>query len=1108
MHPTLLLFCSHLRTHNPVFSRTSVSMTHQLKNLVRTTLDAIGTTVAEPLTSDYKILSSLPSFHHFPSASDGFFPSSPIQLPVEKNDQVLLQLGLTRKAKMGPKFGPDPSLLTMKCQAQSATRLCIEIENAAHQAWKVPHSIVPRYPPSNPVKRHQELDETLDYEMIWNDPNSFSFTVLRKGTGEKLFDTSSLGVTMKDQYIELSTHLGGKGERGGQVANLYGLGENVGPLRRQPGTTTTMWARDSPCKPNTNLYGCHPFYMEVLPSGSAHGVLLLSSNGMDIVFSPEGDKLTYKVIGGAVELYIFTGPTPQQVIQQYTELIGRPCMIPYYAQGFHICRWGYDTLDKVKDVVAKFKKHSLPLEAMWVDIDYMKDYKCFTFDEERFPVKQLAEYVDQLHAQDQHMVMILDPGIKVQYQSGLYEPYDEGVAKGLFVKRRVKELEVAEDGTKYHEGDLVDFVGKVWPGKTTFPDWFNPGTQSYWTKYITEWYKKVPLDGIWIDMNEAASFHDGDCSHIESSEDRPIQPSDFALATVDPDEEADGAARIVQPQHAGANTKKKTDQTTDHHVDPKDAIAQHEREYEEQHDPHHPEREHLETSILSARNSPPLTVVDQQKTKPPIIYKHPNQPPYKINNNNEYADLEYRTISPDALHYGGITEYDAHNLYGHMEAIATYNAMRSIRPDRKPFILSRSTFPGSGQFASKWNGDNWSAEYDLKASISGLLNFQFFGISMIGADIGGFGDAASEELLIRWHQLGAFYPFMRNHNCITNPPQEPYITKLLGDITRKYLDIRYRLLPYWYTLFYRSHQDGRMVCSPLWILDPKDQNLLSNDEQFLVGESILVSPVLKLKQSSVKAYFPPGRWYDLHSGQLEVFVESSSKFLTVEAPLEKIPLHLAGGHILPRAGIVPDAFIGTTTQVRKAPIQILVALDETDCARGEYYHDDDSFKAADGTLVKFHARPGFLSMFSYNAKSFVDPAKSSQNEKPAEIDDDTTIAPHGSRNLRPTNVQSVLIWGIGLSRVEPNKVLKTGTVSSPCQIESHQIRVSIVDPVTPPSTESIQHQRELSAVPAEEILITWNASKAQLLVEFKRPGGLQILGNQALEVDWTEALVA
>ncbi|KAF9967204.1 hypothetical protein BGZ70_010421 [Mortierella alpina] len=1015
-------------------------------------------------TADYRILSSdPPPLHH-----DAAPPR--VHWPLHSTDKTHLQLGLVRHAALDPEFGPDPRLLDMTVHAQSRTRLCIEIENAHRQPWKVPQSIVPRHPASS----KQAQKQAVDYTVVWEDPDSFGFTILRTSSNERLFDTSGLGLTMKDQYLELSTRLTGDAaddDDRGRPVNLYGLGENMGPLRREPGTTSTHWARDSPCKPHRNLYGSHPFFLQILPSGRAHGVLLLTSNGMDVVMAPEGDRLTYKIIGGALELYVFTGPTPQQVIQQYTQLIGRPCMVPYYSLGFHMCRWGYDTVDKAKAVVAEFKRHALPLEALWIDIDYMEDYKCFTFDQTRYPVKQLAALADELHANNQHLIMILDPGIKLQYQMGLYEPYDEGVARNLFIKRKITAQEAAEDKTaKLRAGDLVDFVGKVWPGKTVFPDWFHPEAQEYWTKHIAAWLQQVPLDGIWIDMNEAASFHDGDCSHIESSDDRPVRLSDFAPAEpADPlDEDSPKKGSLLQPQHlqqpqhaqsdSDAKKKRKHAQAHSthskgghHHSDtqPKEEIALREHEYEDLHDPHALERNKDHGYLPSMRLKKDPTS-EQGESRPPVIYTRPNQPPYSINNNNEYAELEYRTLSVDALHHGDITEYDAHNLYGHMEGIATYQALRTIQPTKKPFILSRSTFVGSGQYVAKWTGDNWSSEEDMRASIAGLLNFQLFGISMVGADIGGFGDAASEELLIRWHQLGAFYPFMRNHNCIVNPPQEPYISTTLTEVTRTCLHLRYRLLPHWYTLFYRA----RMVCSPLWVLDPKDPELLAIDDQFLVGESLLVSPALCLEQNVVEARFPPGRWYDLHSGLLEVYVGStgkevvSSEVIEIDAPLSKIPVHVRGGNILALASTRDNTALETTRQVRDAPLQILVALDETERARGECYHDDDSFETADGTLVKMEARPGVFTLIAHAARSTEhDHDDDGAGEVRTDEEEDggvdyLQLPPVGHEGQRSTAIQSISVWGLSLGAMVARRGRRVSAdeVKSSAQLESHQVR--------------------------------------------------------------------
>lgn len=305
-----------------------------------------------------------------------------------------------------------------------------------------------------------------------------------------------------------------------------------------------------------------------------------------------------------------------------------------------------------------------------------------------------------------------------------------------------------------------------------------------------------------------------------------------------------------------------------------------------------------------------------------------------------------------------------------------------------------------------------------------------------------------------------------------------------------------------------------MVCSPVWVLDPTDEALLSNDEQFLVGEAILVSPALELKQTVVHARFPAGRWYDLHTGALQIFVRSNakaaqgkaSKVFAMDAPLDQIPVHLRGGHILPRAGIEPGEFIRTTSQVRKAPIEILVALDETECACGELYHDDDSFAPVDGTLVKFEARPGLLTMSSFAASGQVDSLTEGLETNAPDRNDVDLCVPQGSKELRPTYVQSIAVWGVGMDHVTPGRI-SDGDSKSSSQVEPFQVRVSIVD-VVAPTRRSLQHQRELSRVNPDECMIEWDPARSLLRVQFTRRGGLEVRGDQALEVDWTEALVA
>lgn len=130
-------------------------------------------------------------------------------------------------------------------------------------------------------------------------------------------------------------------------------------------------------------------------------------------------------------------------------------------------------------MVNRHKEAEMPMDCAWIDIDYMDDYKPFTYSQSRFPPEKFSEFVKILHKNHQKLVVIVDPGIKVKKG---FRPYDEGIKKNLFIKR----------------ADGKDFVGKVWPGTTVFPDWFHPDAQQYWTEMIKQWLGQVPIDGLWI----------------------------------------------------------------------------------------------------------------------------------------------------------------------------------------------------------------------------------------------------------------------------------------------------------------------------------------------------------------------------------------------------------------------------------------------------------------------------------------------------------------------------------------------------------------------------------------------------------------------------------
>lgn len=182
---------------------------------------------------------------------------------------------------------------------------------------------------------------------------------------------------------------------------------------------------------------------------------------------------------------------------------------------------------------------------------------------------------------------------------------------------------------------------------------------------------------------------------------------------------------------------------------------------------------------------------------------------FPLNNGGQHQPLNWKTIPMNARHY--VTTHDnVHNLYGHLEAVATRKVLEQVRGKRS-FVISRSTFPGSGKHAGHWLGDNNSSWEDLRNSIAGVLNFNMFGIPLVGADICGFVGNTTEELCARWMQLGAFYPFARNHNSKDAIPQEPYRWPKVQSAAKSALNTRYLILPYYYLLFFRAHTTGSMV---------------------------------------------------------------------------------------------------------------------------------------------------------------------------------------------------------------------------------------------------------------------------------------------------------
>uniref|UniRef100_A0A3P9M1K9 Glucosidase, alpha n=1 Tax=Oryzias latipes TaxID=8090 RepID=A0A3P9M1K9_ORYLA len=197
-----------------------------------------------------------------------------------------------------------------------------------------------------------------------------------------------------------------------------------------------------------------------------------------------------------------------------------------------------------------------------------------------------------------------------------------------------------------------------------------------------------------------------------------------------------------------------------------------------------------------------------------------------------------QTMPKDAVHHDGWEHRDLHNLYGFYQHKATVEGLitRSGGSER-PFVLSRSFFAGSQRFGAVWTGDNVATWEYLRISIPMVLSLSLAGVAFCGADVGGFVQDPEPELLVRWYQAAALQPFFRGHAAMETKRREPW---LFGEevtaVIRSAIQQRYRLLPFWYTLFHRAHTCGLPPVRPLWVEFPTEESTFTVDDRYMIGE--------------------------------------------------------------------------------------------------------------------------------------------------------------------------------------------------------------------------------------------------------------------------------
>ncbi|MEI6310195.1 MAG: TIM-barrel domain-containing protein, partial [bacterium] len=269
------------------------------------------------------------------------------------------------------------------------------------------------------------------------------------------------------------------------------------------------------------------------------------------------------------------------------------------------------------------------------------------------------------------------------------------------------------------------------------------------------------------------------------------------------------------------------------------------------------------------------------------------------NDMNEPSDLA-NGDPPPFLHHdreGEPSDHRAcHNIYGLQMARATFEGLQRLRLNQRPFLLARSTSAGGQRFGATWTGDNQSSFQHLRLSLAMVLSLGLSGFSFAGCDVGGFSRSCWGELLARWTQLAAFFPFFRNHCAKGNSSQEPWaFGEPYQGVCRQAIELRYQLLPTLYTAFHQCSRSGLPILRPLFFDWPEVAKIEEEQSQFLFGDSLMAAPVLEEGATERQVYLPPGTWYDYWTGH----VLSGEQRLRVPTPLEAIPLYARAGSAIP-----------------------------------------------------------------------------------------------------------------------------------------------------------------------------------------------------------------
>ncbi len=286
-----------------------------------------------------------------------------------------------------------------------------------------------------------------------------------------------------------------------------------------------------------------------------------------------------------------------------------------------------------------------------------------------------------------------------------------------------------------------------------------------------------------------------------------------------------------------------------------------------------------------------------------------------------------------------------HNIFGMENVRATYEGLLKLQAGERPFVLTRAAYSGAQRYAATWTGDNSSTWNHLKMSTPMLLSMGISGFPLVGDDVGGFAGSPTPDLLTRWFEVGALNPIDRDHTAKGTADQEPWVHGPEHEaIRRKYIELRYRLMPYIYTGIEEATRTGLPLMRPLFLEYPQAPEFYDDNRDFLFGRDLFVAPVTTEMVDAEDISLPPGEWYEFWTGAKHEYKEK----IQLRPRLDEMPLYVRAGAILPMQTVVQH-----TGETPEGPLRLRVYPGE-DCSGSLYQDDGHTFAYQKGEILRIH----------------------------------------------------------------------------------------------------------------------------------------------------------